>query len=188
MRKRKVPAQDRFVDPDLKLAVIEAMLRQGLMVTTLRVPALEPEDDDDLEEESESWRDHINEDEIRVVSELHALLATHADRIAAIEEIDDFFMEVYEDPEQFAEIDSLAGIEQCSGLRRLTFTTGNKKLDLTPLTALPLLEAIDLGSSRIRDVSLLLALPKLRSVKGRIDARTAAALRERGVEVTLTLD
>lgn len=185
MPRSRARVQDRFVDADLALAVVEAMIRQRLVHTDLRIPELEPGDDDDLDDESESWRDRIDEDEMAVRAELRALLDTHADQLARVEEIDDVLLEVHEEPEQFAEVDSLAGIELCTGLRRLTFTTSNKKLDLKPLTALPALEQVNFGSSPIRDLTPLLALPRLRSLTGRVDPRTAAALRERGVAVTV---
>jgi hypothetical protein len=185
MRRSGARIQDRFVDADLRLAVVEAMIRQGLVVTDLRIPEPEPDEDDDPDDESESWRDRIDEDEMAVRAALHDLLDAHADKLARIEEIDDVFIEVHADTEQFAEIDSLAGIELCTGLRRLTFTTDNKKLDLGPLTALPQLEELNFGASPIRDLGPLRELGRLRSLTGRVDARTAAALRERGVTVTV---
>ena len=57
-----------------------------------------------------------------------------------------------------------------------------------PLTSLPALEQLELGSSPIKDLTPLLSLPKLKSLTGRIDPDTAAALRERGVKVTVTKD
>lgn len=188
MKRPSARVQDRFVDPVLGLVVVEALVRHGLVTTELCVPEPAPGEDDDPDDESESWRDRIDEDALRIEAELRNLLDIHAAKLSLIEEIDDVFIDIYEGSEELAEVDSLAGIEVCSGLERLTFNTNNKKLDLTPLAALPRLEALDLGRSRIRDLSPLLALKRLREVTGRIDARTAAALRERGVTVTVADD
>ncbi|WAS91346.1 hypothetical protein [Nannocystis punicea] len=183
MTKKRTRVQDRFVDHDLGLAVVEAMVREGLVETDLRVPELEPEEDDDPDDESESWRDRIDETQMAVLAELRALLDAHADKLPHIEEIDPYLDTIHEEPEQCAEVDSLAGIELCSGLKRLMLDTRNKQLDLTPLTSLPALEELHLGDVRLRDLAPLLALPRLKVLTGRIDEVTAAKLRERGVDV-----
>ncbi len=183
-KKTTTRIQDRFVDHDLGMAVVEAMVRQGLVTTDLCVPELKPEEDDDPDDESESWRDRIDEDALEIVGQLRALLDTHANKLARIEAINEVFLDIYEDMDRHAEIDSLAGIELCSGLKRLSLTTSNTKLDLTPLTLLPALEELDLGGAVIKDLTPLLALPRLKKLSARVDPHTLAALRERGVHVS----
>ncbi|MFI5914833.1 tetratricopeptide repeat protein [Dactylosporangium sp. NPDC051541] len=166
-----------FPDPNLGLAVLNKLIDAGL------VPAPAPEEyDDDF---------GYFEVDTEVRDRLLAHLAEHRAAVAELTELswdggDDLQFECWPgwDGEDDAfTVTSLAGIEQCRGLRRLRHSNLIVPDDLTPLAGLARLEDIELEFVATRDWSPLLRIPSLRRVIGPVDAGTAEALRARGVFV-----
>jgi hypothetical protein len=82
------------------------------------------------------------------------------------------------------DLTSLAGIEQCFGLRSISMLSLFCASDLEPLTRLPHLEKIDVDNAgKGVDWTPLLRIPSLRVVKAPVSAAVAAELVSRGVEV-----
>jgi hypothetical protein len=176
------PPRRSFEDTSLALCVVEALVEQGLVATKLRIPELEPEDDDDLDDESESWRDRFDNNQDQVIDQLLALLEQHRDKLAQLREVQGALINIAMDYEP--DVHSLAGIEACTNLERIGIWTSNSKLDLSPLKSLPALVSVDLGcAGKQKNLGPLLEIESLREVIGDVDARTAAKLRSRNVEV-----
>ena len=131
-----------FEDPDLALCVIEALVAAGHVETSIVVPMLEPDDDDDLDDESESWRDRVVNNQTEPIKQLVALVEQHRDLLPKLEELQYVLVNVAEEYEP--DLFSLSGIEVCTGLERVAIWSSDPKLDLTPLTALPKLASVDL--------------------------------------------
>jgi hypothetical protein len=171
-----------FEDPHLALCVVEALVDHDLIETSLRIPELEPDDDDDLDDESESWRDRIDNNQTEVIAQLLALVEQHRDKLPQLREIQGALIHIAEDYEP--DIDSLAGIEACTGLERIGIWSTSAKLDLSPLKSLPALTTVDLTcASGVKKLDPLLEIPSLKVVIGNIHARMGVELRKRNVEV-----
>lgn len=179
----KAPPRRAFEDTSLALCVIEGLVAQRLIETQLRIPDLEPEDDDDYDDESESWRDNLDNNQDQVVDQLLALLEEHRDKLAQVREVQGALIHIasmdYE-----PDVYSLEGIEACTSLERIGIWTHNEKLDLSPLEALPALVSVDLScAGKQKNLAPLLEIESLREVIGEVDARTAAKLKSRNVEI-----
>ena len=177
--------ETKFECSDLALCVLEALSQAGLVEVTRRIPEVEPEDDDDLDDESESWRDRLENDQTEVVDELLALLEKNRHELPKVKEVSGVLLHVAEgmyEPEMW----SLAGIEACTGLESLEIWTSERKLDLAPLTRLPRLATVDLTcAGGLETLDALLEIPSLKTViASGLDRRLAEALQERGVTVT----
>lgn len=171
-----------FADTDLALCVLEAMVCQGLVSTDVRIPELAPEDDDDLDDESESWRDRVDNNQTAARDELVTLVGQHRDKLPLVKEVTGVILELAEELEP--DIHDLSGIGACTGLEKLEIWTTRATLDLSPLTALPALAELDLTcAGRLKNLRPLLEMKALRKVTGDIHERVAAELRSRGVEV-----
>ncbi len=171
-----------FEDTDLALCVLQALVEQGLVRTSIRIPELEPDEDDDLDDESESWRDRLENNQTEPIERLVALLDRHRDLLPQVEEISGLLIDVAEydyEPSFW----SLAGIEACTGLKSISIWT-HSKLDLEPLVSLPALIEVDLSLAHpLPKLEPLLRIGTLQRVIGPIDAAMAKRLRANGVEV-----
>jgi hypothetical protein len=182
MAKPKVPQTRLFEDTSLALCAVEGLVRQGLLETSIRIPELAPEDDDDLDDESESWRDRFDNNQTEAIDELLALLEQHRDKVAQLREIPGILIHIAEDYEP--DLYSLAGIEACTRLEQIEISSTDPKLDLSPLASLPALASVDLAcASDLENLQPLLQIGTLKRVIGRIPERTAAELRRRNVEI-----
>jgi hypothetical protein len=185
-KKARLKKDKLCTDDDLGLCVLEAMVRQKLVKTKLRVPGLEPDDEDDLDDESESWRDSIGNNQTEPIRELLALLSQHRDKVASVNEIDGVLMEIADtsgEPYEVA-LHSLAGIEACTALEKLSIWTDDPGLDLSPLVSLRVMKELDLAcAGRLRDLRPLLEMKTLKKVVGDVDTRTASLLKAKGVKV-----
>ena len=139
----KAPAEPRdrlFLDTGLALCAVEALVEHDLIETSIRIPELAPEDDDDLDDESESWRDRFDNNQTEPIDQLLALLERHRDKVATLREIGGMLIHIAEDYE--IDLYSLAGIEACTSLERITISSTGPKLDLSPLASLPALNRL----------------------------------------------
>jgi hypothetical protein len=170
-----------FECSDLALCVMEALVQQGLARASVTVPALAPDDDDDLDDESESWRDRVVDNQTAPIDTLIAELAKHRDKLPQVKEITGVIIEIADEYEP--EIWSLAGVEALTGLEKIDLWSRDETLDLSPLTKLSALVEVDLSCASPKNQRPLLALPALKKVIGQIDATIADQLRQRGVEV-----
>ena len=172
-----------FEDSHLALYIVDALVEHGLIATSIRIPELAPEDDDDLDDESESWRDRLDNNQTAAIARLLALLDGHRDELPQLRDLPGMLSHIVDD---YYELNfySLAGIEACVGLERIAIWTTSKTLDLSPLTSLPALVSVDLGgASSISNLEPLLAIPSLREVIGDVDDRIAVELRRRNVTI-----
>jgi hypothetical protein len=160
-----------FEDSQLALCVLDALVGQGLVTTALRIPKLRPAEDDDLEDESESWRDRAITNQSQAIDDALDLLAKHRDRLAALKKISG--VALLAEDQYWADVSSLVGIEQCVGLEHLTLWSSSD-VDLGPLAALPKLATLDLSlAQRVRDLAPLAQRPGL-AVIGRAIAPPAS--------------
>jgi hypothetical protein len=173
-----------FECSDLALCVMEAMVHQRLVTRVARIPEPVSADDDDLHDESESWRDRVFDNQTEAIERLVAELARHKDKLPQVTELTGVLIDTAEDYEP--EIWSLAGIEACTGLEKIDLWSCEEKLDLSPLTTLPRLAELDLScATGVKDLRPLFAMPALNKVTGSLGAAIADQLRRRGVEVEL---
>lgn len=176
------PRERLFVDTGLALCAVEALVEHGLIKTSIRIPELAPEDDDDLDDESESWRDRVDDNQTEAVDRLLALLEQHRDKVATLRAIGGLLIHLAEDYE--IDLYSLAGIEACTRLERIEISSTDPKLDLSPLASLPALRSVDLtGAHGLRNLEPLFQIASLKQVIGLLHERTAEELRRRNVEV-----
>jgi hypothetical protein len=176
------PPARLFEDTALALCAVEALVQHGLLETSLRIPELAPEDDDDLDDESESWRDRLDDNQSEPIDQLVALLEQHRDKVSQLREIHGALIHIAEDYEP--DLYSLAGIEACTRLERIEIWSTDSKLDLTPLTSLPALVSVDLTcASDISNLEPLFQIASLKQVFGRLPKQTAAELRRRNIEI-----
>jgi hypothetical protein len=185
---REKPAK-LFEDTDLALCVVEGLVQAKLLSTSSSVPGLEPPEDADLDDESESWRDAVVTNQSAPIDQLVALLAQHPDKLPLLKEIPGVLLEIADfrgDEPYEINVHSLDGIEACTGLERIEIWSDRNGLSLAPLTALPRLAHVDLQCAFGVDPKPLLEIRSLRSVTGPIDAldpSVAAELRRRNVEI-----
>ena len=184
--KPQAPAR-LFEDTSLALCVVEALVEHDLLETSIRIPELAPEDDDDLDDESESWRDRVENNQTEPIDQLVALLVQHRDKLSQLREIHGVLIHIAEDYEP--DLYSLAGIEACTGLERISIWSMDPRLDLSPLTSLPALASVDLTcASSIKNLEPLCQIESLKQVIGRIPKQTAAELSRRNIEVKTSAD
>jgi hypothetical protein len=182
----KPPAR-LFEDTALALCAVEALVQHGLIKTSIRIPELAPDDDDDLDDESESWRDRLDDNQTEPVDQLVALLEQHRDKVSQLREIHGALIHIAEDYEP--DLYSLAGIEACTCLERIEIWSTDPKLDLSPLTSLPALASVDLScASGIKNLEPLFQIESLKQVIGQIPKPTAAELRRRNIEIKTSAD
>lgn len=181
MSKKKLKA---FECSDLALCVLDAMASQGLVKPTTRIPELAPDDEEDYEDESESWRDTLENNQTRAVDKLVALFEQHLDKLPLVKRLSGIIVNLAED-EYEPEMWSLVGIEACTGLEAVEVWTTDPTLDLTPLTSLPRLATVDLTfAGRLKDLKPLLSIPSLKTVIApALSAPIAKALAARGITV-----
>ncbi|MGN6111107.1 MAG: DUF6892 domain-containing protein [Kofleriaceae bacterium] len=180
----KPPPQLPFEDTNLALCVLDGLVELDLISTSIVIPELAPDDEDDLEDESESWRDNFENNQTRAIDKLLALLGRHLKKLPALKVLQGSLIntaELYE-----MDLYSLAGIEHCPNLESVDIWTTDKKLDLSPLTKLPHLATVDLTCSDAYDLSPLFEIPSLRtviSIPDKLHPRAIEALKERNIEV-----
>jgi hypothetical protein len=181
----KAPADPRdrlFLDTGLALCAIEALVEHDVIETSIRIPELAPQDDDDPDDESESWRDRFDNNQTEPIDQLLALLEQHRDKVATLREIQGMLIHIADDYE--INLYSLAGIEACTRLERIEISSTDPKLDLSPLASLPALESVDLTCAHgVRNLEPLFRSASLKQVIGQFHKRTAEELRRRNVEV-----
>jgi hypothetical protein len=183
----KAPPPRLFEDDALALCAVEALVAHKLIETSIRIPELAPEDYDDLDDESESWRDRVENNQTRSIDQLLALLDQHRDKVSQIREIYGTLIHISLDYE--LDLYSLAGIEACTRLERIEILSTRSKLDLSPLASLPALASVDLTfASGIKNLEPLFQIASLKQVIGRLPEQTAAELRRRNVEVKASAD
>ena len=169
-----------FEDDSLALCVLDSLIAEDLVSTDLVIPALAPTEDDDPDDESESWRDRVDEGQLRVTSELLALLAANRDALPKLTVLESMVMTIAEDYEP--DVRSLAGLEQCTALESVALASTYRKLDLRPLTKLPALTEVHLlGCDRLKDLEPLFEIPTLTRVTGDLPEPVARELLRRGV-------
>jgi hypothetical protein len=181
------PRDRLFLDTGLALCVVEALVEHDLIETSIRIPELAPQDDDNPDDESESWRDRFDTNQTEPVDQLLALLEQHRDKLAMLREIGGMLFHLADDYE--INLYSLAGIEACTRLERIKIWSTDPKLDLSPLASLPALKSVDLTCTRgIRNLEPLLQIASLKQVIGQLHEGVAEALRRRNVEVKQSAD
>ncbi|WP_186762735.1 tetratricopeptide repeat protein [Lentzea tibetensis] len=184
---------DPFPDDNLGLAVLHSLIIEGRVSTpdwgALKAANADLDDDDEYDEDEDYDSDY--ELNTGVLIDVLGLLA---EQRALFPDLTELTWEAAQDI-QFAcytywngecdtfHLKSLAGIEQCFGLRSLDLELFGVA-DLEPLTRLPRLEKVQIDyAPNVTDWSPLLRIPTLRVVKASLDEATAAELLSRGVRV-----
>jgi hypothetical protein len=179
---KEPPADPVFECDHLALCVVEALVRDNLLTTSITIPELEPPDDYDPEDESESWRDAVEDNQTEAIDKLVALVDEHRDLLPRVTTLDVILVEIAS-CEYELDLWSLAGIEACTNLESIQVWSRDPSLDLSPLAALEKLHTVDVKLAKPKSYAPLTQIPSLRVVIGAPDAKTATALRARGVTI-----
>jgi hypothetical protein len=174
-----------FEDDALALCVVDALVGEGRLSTSLTIPEMEPDDDDDLDDESESWRDAVDNNQTRAIDELVALLDFDRELLAQVTRVGGLLENINDDWDYETDLYSLGGIQACTRLEHIEIWSHERSLDLRPLVSLPALASVDLRHAPgVKNLRPLLRIPALRRVVGgAIDDDLASKLRRRGVAV-----